>query len=226
MNLSENRTIRLLIVDDHQVTRVGLRTLIAACPQIEVVGEAGSVAETLGALGQLNPEILLLDLRLADGSGLQVCEYLQREELDIKVLVLTSYADDNLIFEAIAAGADGYLLKEIHADSLIQAIQDVAAGKSILDPMITRRVMNRARSFPVQTAEPKLELLSAQERRVIALVAEGKTNKQIGAEMGLSDKTVKNYLSNAMDKLKLSRRSHAAAFFATQQQQQQSVIPL
>jgi two-component system, NarL family, response regulator DevR len=204
---------------------VGLRTLLGACPQIEIVGEASSVAETLTALGELKPQLLLLDLRLSDGSGLQVCEHLRREELDVKVLVLTSYADDNLIFEAIAAGADGYLLKEIHADTLIQAIQDVAAGKSILDPTITRRVMNRARISPPQATEHKLDLLSAQERRVIALVAEGKTNKQIGAEMGLSDKTVKNYLSNAMDKLKLSRRSHAAAVFATQQQQSSS-IPL
>ncbi len=218
MNLTETKPIRLLIVDDHQVTRVGLRTLLAACPEFEVVGEAASVAETLQAVEQLKPDLLLLDLRLSGGSGIEVCQRLQRQGLDIKVLVLTSYADDSLVFEAISAGADGYLLKEIHADKLIQAIHDVAEGKSILDPAVTRRVMHRARNATSGSGEQTLALLSAQERRVVALVAEGKTNKQIGVEMGLSDKTVKNYLSNAMDKLKLSRRSHAAAFFISQNQ--------
>jgi two-component system response regulator DevR len=219
MNLTETKTIRLLIVDDHQVTRVGLRTLLGACPQFEIVGEAGSVAETMDALARSEPDVLLLDVRLPDGSGIEICQRLQRMDLDVKVLVLTSYADDDLVFNAIAAGADGYLLKEIHSDKLIQAIEDVAAGKSVLDPVITRRVMNRARNGPSPVAENKLDLLSAQELRVVALVAEGKTNREIGAEMGLSDKTVKNYLSNAMEKLILARRSHAAAFFATQTHQ-------
>jgi two-component system response regulator DevR len=137
-------------------------------------------------------------------------------DLDTKVLVLTSYADDDLVFDAIAAGADGYLLKEIHGDNLIQAIQDVAAGKSILDPAVTRRVMSRVRTVTASREQNKLDILSAQERRVVALVAEGKTNKEIGREMGLSDKTVKNYLSNALDKLNLTRRSQAAALFITQ----------
>ena len=219
MNLTETKPIRLLIVDDHQVTRVGLRTLLGACPQFEIIGEAGSVAETMEALAQSEPDVLLLDVRLPDGSGIEICQRLQRMGLDVKVLVLTSYADDDLVFNAIAAGADGYLLKEIHSDKLIQAIEDVAAGKSVLDPVITRRVMNRARNGPLPVAENKLDLLSAQELRVVALVAEGKTNREIGAEMGLSDKTVKNYLSNAMEKLNLARRSHAAAFFVTQTHQ-------
>ena len=219
MNLTETKTIRLLIVDDHQVTRVGLRTLLGACPQFEIVGEAGSVAETMDALALSEPDVLLLDVRLPDGSGIEICQRLQRMDLDVKVLVLTSYADDDLVFNAIAAGADGYLLKEIHGDKLVQAIEDVAAGKSVLDPVITRRVMNRARNGPLPVAENKLDLLSAQERRVVALVAEGKTNREIGAEMGLSDKTVKNYLSNAMEKLNLARRSHAAAFYISQTHQ-------
>jgi two-component system, NarL family, response regulator DevR len=219
MNLTETKTIRLLIADDHQVTRIGLRTLLAACPQFEVIGETGSVAETWQALTQLKPDLLLLDVRLPDGSGIEVCQRLRQQGLGVKVLMLTSYADDNLVLEAIAAGADGYLLKEIHAEMLVQAIQDVAAGKSILDPGVTRRVMSRAAASPPLPAEHKLDLLSAQERRVVALVAEGKTNKQIGLAMGLSDKTVKNYLSNAMEKLHLSRRSGAAAFFISQTQQ-------
>jgi two-component system response regulator DevR len=216
MNPTGTKPIRLLIVDDHQVTRLGLCTLLGACPQFEIVGEAGSVAETMDAVARLKPDLLLLDVRLPDGSGIEVCQRLQRLDLDLKVLVLTSFADDDLIFEAIAAGADGYLLKEIHGDNLIQAIQDVAAGKSILDPAITRRVMNRARDSASPAVPNKLDLLSAQERRVIALVAEGKTNKEIGLDMGLSDKTVKNYLSNAMEKLNLTRRSGAAALFVAQ----------
>jgi len=216
MNLTETKSIRLVIVDDHQVTRVGLRTLLGACPQFEIVGEAGSVAEAMDALARSKPDVLLLDVRLPDGSGIDVCRRLQSMDCDVKVLVLTSYADDDLVLNAIAAGADGYLLKEIHGDKLIQAIEDVAAGKSVLDPVITRLVMNRAQRSPSEAAKNKLDILSAQERRVVALVAEGKTNREIGVEMGLSDKTVKNYLSNAMEKLNLTRRSHAAAFFITQ----------
>jgi two-component system, NarL family, response regulator DevR len=226
MNLIESKPIRLLIVEDHQVTRIGLRTLLASCPQFEILGEAGSVAEALEAVARFKPDLLLLDLRLSDGSGIEVCRRLQNMDLDTKVLVLTSYADDDLVFDAIAAGADGYLLKEIHGDYLVQAIQDVAAGKSILDPTVTRRVMSRVRTGTSPTAQNKLDLLSAQERRVVALVAEGKTNKEIGRSMGLSDKTVKNYLSNALDKLKLTRRSQAAALFVSQSREaSRSSIP-
>ncbi|HYG34358.1 MAG TPA: response regulator transcription factor [Clostridia bacterium] len=225
MNQTEIKPIRLLIVDDHQVTRLGLRTLLGAFPQFEIVGEAGSVAETLDAVARLHPDLLLLDMRLSDGSGIDVCRHLQRLDLDTKVLVLTSFVDDALIFDAITAGADGYLLKEIHGDNLVQAIQDVAMGKSILDPAVTSRVLSRVRN-PVEPAmQNKLDLLSAQERRVVALVAEGKTNKEIGREMGLSDKTVKNYLSNAMEKLDLSRRSQAAALFITQTQHAEGQSP-
>jgi two-component system, NarL family, response regulator DevR len=216
MNLTETKTIRLLIVDDHLITRVGLRTLLQSCPQLEIVGEASSVVETLEAVDRLNPDVLLLDLRLAGGSGIEVCQRLQHRGLATRILVLTSYADDELIFDAIAAGADGYLLKEIDTEKLIQAIQDVAAGKSVLDPAVTRRVMNRAQHPASPAAQNKLDMLSAQERRVVALVAAGKTNREIGLEMGLSEKTVKNYLSNAMEKLNVARRSHAAAFFTAQ----------
>lgn len=216
MSLSETKRIRLLIVDDHEVTRLGLRTLLESCPTFKIVGEAASVSETLAAAERLQPDLVLLDVRLADGSGIEVCRRLQRLDLDTKVLVLTSFADDNVLFDAITAGADGYLLKEIHGAKLIQAIYDVAAGRSILDPAVTRRVMSSL-CTPTLLAPPnKLDSLSTQERKVVALVAEGKTNKEIGRELGLSDKTVKNYLSNAMEKLNLTRRSQAAALYVTQ----------
>jgi two-component system response regulator DevR len=213
MNLTETKPIRLLIVDDHEVTRLGLRTLLEACPQFEIAGEAASVQETLTSAMSLKPDVVLLDVRLADGNGIEACRRLQRLDLETKVLMLTSYADDNIVFDAITAGADGYLLKEIHGEKLIQAIQDVAAGRSILDPTVTRRVMSCIASPALLSPKSRLDVLSAQERKVVALVAEGKTNKEIGKELGLSDKTVKNYLSNAMEKLNLTRRSQAAALF-------------
>jgi two-component system response regulator DevR len=219
MNPTETKPTRLLIVDDHGVTRLGLRTLLEACPEFEIAGETTSVVETLAAAAHLKPDVIVLDVRLADGSGIEVCRQLQDMGLDTRVLVLTSFADDDLVFDAIAAGADGYLLKEIQGDNLIQAIQDVAAGKSILDPAVTRRVMSRVSATASPAVRNKMDLLSAQERRVVALVAQGKTNKEIGREMSLSDKTVKNYLSHAMEKLNLTRRSQAAAFFITQTRQ-------
>jgi DNA-binding NarL/FixJ family response regulator len=219
MGLAENKTLRLLIVDDHQVTRLGLRTLFETCPRLEVAGEAGSVSEAVTAVNQLQPDLLLLDLRLPDGSGIEVCRQVRRANADLKILVLTSYSEDDLVLDAIDAGADGYLLKEIDGDKLIRAIQDVAAGKSVLDPAVTHHVLSRVRGDTVPVPPTKLDLLSAQERRVVALVAEGKTNKEIAHDMGLSDKTVKNYLSNAMEKLNLSRRSQAAALFIAQSRQ-------
>jgi len=207
-------TIRILLVDDHVVTRLGLRTLLGGFPSVEVIGEAASVAAALGEAMRLKPDLILMDVRLPDGNGFDACRQLQKLGSDSRVLILTSYADDETIFESIAAGADGYLLKDIDAAGLVRAIEDVAAGRSTLDPAITRRVLSRVR-LPQSESEPdnKLSLLSAQERRVLALVAQGKTNKEIAVVMGLSDKTVKNYLSNTLDKLKVSRRSQAVAVF-------------
>ena len=225
MNPTETKPLRLLLVDDHEITRLGLRTLLEGCPSFEIAGEASSVAEALESVVRLKPDLVLLDVRLADGSGIEVCRRLQRLDLDTKVLMLTSFADDNIVLDAIAAGADGYLLKEIHGERLIQAIQDVAAGRSILDPAVTRRVMSRVSNPASLSSKNKLDMLSAQERKVVALVSEGKTNKEIGHELGLSDKTVKNYLSNAMEKLNLSRRAQAAALFIDQTQQAGHTTP-
>lgn len=168
------------------------------------------LADALAAIAGLKPDLVLLDVRRPDASGIEACRRLQSMDLGVKVLVLASGADDAFVSGAIAAGAHGCLLKETHGEGLIQAIQNVAAGKSVPDPAVTRRAMSLVRG----TAPPnKLDSLSPQERRVVALVAEGKTNKEIGFQMDLSDKTVKNYLSNALEKLSLSRRSQAAALF-------------
>ncbi len=204
--------IRLLIVDDHEVVRVGLQTLLARFPAIEVVGQAGSVATALAETKRLSPDLILMDIRLGDGTGLDACRQIQKLPIETRVLILTSFADDSLVAEAIAAGADGYLLKEIDSAGLVNAIERVAQGQSILDPAITRQVLERMRQPEETSGKSQLDLLSAQERKVVALVAQGKTNKEIGLDMGLSDKTVKNYLSNVLDKLHYSRRSQVAAF--------------
>ena len=208
------KPVRVLLADDHEVVRVGLRTILAPFSSIEIVGEAATLAEASAELQRLKPDVLLLDVRMPGGSGFEVAREVQKTGLETRVLFLTSYADDETIFEAISSGADGYLLKEISGQDLAQAIEQVAAGQSILDPTVTRRVMGRLKSGGDPSPRGKIDLLSAQEQRVVALVAQGKTNKEIGVELGLSDKTVKNYLSNALDKLKMNRRSQAAAFFA------------
>jgi two-component system, NarL family, response regulator DevR len=205
--------VRVLIVDDHEVVRVGLRMLLSRAEAIEVVGEASTAAEALEKTKSLVPDVVLLDVRLGEETGFDVCREIQKLEHDIRVLVLTSFADDNVVVEAISAGADGYLLKEVNRDALIESIRKVASGQSILDPAVTGRVFGKVQTLMKNPTSNKLTLLSAQEKRVLALVAEGKTNKEIAAVMGLSDKTIKNYFSNILDKLQMTRRSQAAAYF-------------
>jgi DNA-binding NarL/FixJ family response regulator len=216
MEASESKPIRLLLVDDHEIVRIGLKTLLSRFPRINVVGEAGSVAQAVSEAARLTPDVVLLDIRLPDGSGFDACRQIQKQPTETRVLVLTSFVNDSIILEATAAGADGYLLKEINGDALVRAIETVAAGQSILDPSITRRVLGLIQPNTEAVAGGKLAMLSAQEKRVLALVAEGKTNKEIAAVLGLSDKTVKNYFSNVLDKLQLTRRSQAAVFFIQQ----------
>jgi DNA-binding NarL/FixJ family response regulator len=201
-----------LIVDDHEVVRVGLRTLFSRVENIEVVGDASTPAEAIEKTRALLPDVVLLDVRLGEFNGFDACREIQKLDRDVKVLVLTSFADDNVIVEAISAGADGYLLKEANRDVLVSAIEKVASGHSILDPAVTGRVFGKVQSLMQNPGGNKLSLLSVQERKVLALVAEGKTNKEIAAAMGLSDKTIKNYFSNILDKLQMTRRSQAAAY--------------
>lgn len=205
--------LRLLLVDDSEVVRAGLRTLLSLEPTLEIVGEAANVAAAIATNAQLKPDVVLLDIRLPDGTGIDACRRMLATTPDVRVLIVTSVLDDAIVDDAIRAGAHGYLLKEIDGRGLVAAIRDVAAGKSTLDPAITARVMRLARSGGGATRDV-LDALSPQEKRVLALIAEGNTNKEVGAKLGLAEKTVKNYLATVFDKLHVSRRAEAAAIFA------------
>ena len=204
--------VRLMLVDDSQVVRMGLRSILTTEPRIEIIGEAGTVAAAVETCARLRPEVVLLDIRLPDGTGFDACRQILAKLPDTRVLVLTSVADETLVDEAIRAGAHGYLLKEIDSRGLLQAVFDVAEGKSILDPAVTARVIQLVKSGS-SASRDALAVLSPQERKVLALIAEGQTNKEVATALGLAEKTVKNYLSNIFEKLHVSRRSQAAAMF-------------
>src|SRR5512132_572485 len=206
----EPKSIRLLLVDDHKVVRSGVKALLSGTGNIDVVGEAGTAADAVSLAAQLKPDLVLMDVRLPDGSGIDACREIRTARQETRVLFLTSFADDDAVLATILAGADGYLLKEIDEDGLIRAIETVAAGRSILDPSVTQRVLTRIKDQASTAGELKGADLSPQEQKVIALVAEGQTNKEIAVALGLSDKTVRNYLSNIFQKLQVSRRSQAA----------------
>ena len=205
--------IRVLLVDDHDVVREGLRSLLRRSPDIEVVGEAATAASAEAEAAGLSPDVVVLDVRLPDGSGVEACRAIRAQRPETRVLMLTSYADDEALFAAILAGAAGYLLKETRAAALLEAIHTAARGGSLLDPAMTQRVFERLRTASAAPADP-LEQLSEQERRILGLIAQGKTNKEIAGEVFLSDKTVKHYVSNILAKLQFGRRSEAAAFWA------------
>jgi two-component system response regulator DevR len=228
MTSTASKTITLLLVDDSELVRTGLKTLLATRTDgyhLNVLGEAFSVATAIAETARLQPDVVLLDIRLPDGTGFEACRQILAQLPDTRVLILTSVIDDNLVYEAMSSGAHGYLLKEINAQALWQAIIDVAGGKFILDPAVTTRVLNLVRHGAPQNEQDKLAQLSAQERRVLALVADGKTNKEIAEQMGLSDKTVKNYLSNIFEKLQISRRSQAAVLYAESRTSKPPVRP-
>ncbi len=205
--------ISVLLVDDHDVVREGLRALLSRASDIEVVGEAATAATAVAEAARLQPDVVVLDVRLPDGNGVEVCRDIRAHRPETKVLMLTSYADDEALFASIMAGAAGYLLKETRAAALLQAIQTAAGGGSLLDPAMTQRVFERLRTAATSGPDP-MGQLSEQEQRILALIAEGKTNREIAGEVYLSDKTVKHYVSNILSKLQLTRRSEAAAFWA------------
>ena len=215
MSMVETPTVRLLLVDDHEIVRMGLRMLFEHAEGIEVVGEAASAAGAVDETVRQKPDVVLMDVRLPDGTGVDACREIHAACPGTRVLFLSSYADEEAMLAAVFVGAHGYLLKEIGGDALVRAIKAVAAGQSILDPAATRVMTERLHSLSSSvTAGGAGGPLSAQEQRVLALVARGKTNKEIAAALDLSDKTVKNYLSNIFQKLQVSHRAEAAAIYS------------
>jgi two-component system response regulator DevR len=203
---------RVVLVDDHEIVRRGLKELLQD-EGFDVVGEAGNATDALIRVRALRPDVAILDARLPDGSGIDVCRDVRSADPSIACLILTSYDDDDALFAAIMAGAAGYVLKQVHGTDLVDAIRRVAAGQSLLDPAVTTRVLERLREGPRR--DPRLASLTDQERRVLDLVAEGLTNRQIGTRLGLAEKTVKNYVSSLLAKLGLASRTQAA-IYATQ----------
>lgn len=220
MPRSETKPIRLLLVDDHEVLRIGLRTLFTEAGAFQVVGEAGTMAAAVTEASRLKPEVVLMDVRLPDGSGIDACRTIRADHPDTRVLFLTSFADDDAVLATILAGADGFLLKEVSSEELIHAVKTVASGRSILDSAVTQRVLAKVRSVSTSAPREKHDPLSPQEERVLALVAEGKTNKEIAVSLNLSDKTVGHYLENIFQKLQVTRRAQAAVYFTQQQSKQ------
>lgn len=213
-----SRSLRIMLVDDSQLVRRGIKTVLStqSDPTMDVVAEAGNVADAVSECLRVKPDIVLLDIRLPDGSGIDACRKILHQLPNTRVVMLTSYSNDNFIYDAVSAGAHGYLMKEIDPTGLIQAINDVAAGRSILDPDATTRVLRLLRTRGNGEFGADLSTLSHQERRVLALVADGLTNKQVGEQLGLSENTVKNYLVNVFEKLKVKRRAQAAALYVQQ----------
>lgn len=205
-----NAQIRLFLLDDHEIVRRGLSDLIGTAADIAIVGEAATAAEALHRIPAARPHVALLDVRLPDGSGIDVCREIRSSLPEIKCLILTSYDDDDALFAAVMAGAAGYLLKQIGGSALLEAIRQVAAGRSLLDSAVTGKLLERLRHPP--TSDPRLDTLTAREREILDLIAEGLTNREIGARLFLAEKTVKNYVSSLLAKLNTQRRTQAAVF--------------
>ena len=204
--------MKVVLVDDHDVVRQGLKALIDSQDDLEVVGEAGDVDNAIRQVGYHTPDVVVMDVRLPDGTGVEACREIRSRWENVNVLMLTSYADEEALVSSIMAGASGYVLKRINSEDLVDAIRRVGRGESLLDPNLTERLFARIRGD--ESDDPLLSRLSPQERRILDLISEGKTNKQIAEDMFLAEKTVKNYVSNLLSKLEMSRRSEAAAYAA------------
>jgi DNA-binding NarL/FixJ family response regulator len=203
---------RVFLLDDHEVVRRGLRDLLEAEDDLVIAGEAGTAAEALARIPPTRPDVAVLDVRLPDGNGVEVCRDVRSRHPEVHCVMLTSFADDEALLQAIMAGASGYLLKQVKGTDLVETIRRVAAGQSLLDPVVTQRVMDRLRSGPER--DERVKRLTGQERRILDLIANGLTNRQIAIEVHLAEKTVKNYVSNLLAKLGMERRTQAAVFAA------------
>ncbi|WP_067274256.1 response regulator [Streptomyces jeddahensis] len=223
--MQETGNIRVFLLDDHEVVRRGVHDLLSGEDDIEVVGEAGTAAEALVRIPATSPDVAVLDVRLPDGSGVEVCREIRSADEHIKCLMLTSYADDEALFDAIMAGASGYVLKAIRGNELLSAVRDVAAGKSLLDPVATARVLERLRAGQEDKGDDRLANLTEQERKILDLIGEGLTNRAIGERLHLAEKTIKNYVSGLLSKLGMERRSQAAAFVARVQAEKPGSSP-
>lgn len=206
-------TITVMLVDDHEVVRQGIRALVEVAG-MTVIAEASGVAEAVERAAATRPDVVVMDVRLADGSGIEATREIRAARPDTKVIMLTSFADDEALFASIMAGAAGYVLKQVRSNDLVRSIQAVAEGQSLLDPAVTGAVLERLRKGKHLLMDPKLARLSPQEERILALVADGKTNREIGEQLKLSEKTVKNYVSAILTKLEVTRRAEAAAYLA------------
>jgi DNA-binding NarL/FixJ family response regulator len=204
--------VRVFLLDDHEIVRRGVKELLEADGDLEVVGEAGTAAEALARIPPTRPDVAVLDVRLPDGDGVQVCREIRSAHPEIQCLMLTSFADDEALFQAIMAGASGYVLKQIKGADVVEAVRAVASGRSLLDPSVTARVLERLRSGSEE--DELLARLSPQERNILRLIADGLTNRQIAEQVHLAEKTVKNYVSNLLSKLGMERRTQAAVYAA------------
>jgi len=216
-------SLRVLLIDDHAVVRAGLKALIDSQDDMTVVGEAGTVEDGVRRVGYDDPDVVVLDVRLPDGSGVEACRDIRERFPEVKVLMLTSFADEEALMSAIMAGAAGYVLKRVRTDELIEDIRKVGAGESLLDPEMTERLFSRLRSG--NSEDPMLGRLTGQERTIVEHIANGLTNRQIAEEMFLAEKTVKNYVSNVLAKMGMSRRTEAAAYVARVQAEQAGSNP-
>jgi len=206
------RPVRVLLVDDHEIVRVGLRTILASHPGIKVAGEVATARDAIAEAARLVPDVVLLDLRLPDGDGVEVCRTIRAANPGCRVVMLTAYADEEALVASVLAGASGYLLKQTRGQDVVRAIEEAAAGRSLLDPASTERLLAFFRSWA--RGQEDLSALTDQERRVFDLMAEGKTNREIADALGLAEKTVKNYVSNILAKLRVRRRTEAAVLAA------------
>jgi DNA-binding NarL/FixJ family response regulator len=206
--------LRVMLVDDHEVVRAGIKALLQSTDDIIVTAEAGSVREAVDEADRSRPDLVVMDVRLADGSGIAATREILAQHPKTRVIMLTSFADDEALFSSIMAGASGYVLKQVAGGELVRAIRAVGAGESLLDPAVTKSVLDRLRKGKHLFRDERLARLSPQEERILTLIADGKTNKEVGEELHLAEKTVKNYVSSVLSKLEVARRAEAAAYLA------------
>ncbi|MBI5652726.1 MAG: response regulator transcription factor [Chloroflexi bacterium] len=207
--------LKIILVDDHEVVRIGLKTLLSRYPEFEIIDEAGTGKDALEKTFRLKPDVTLLDIRLPDQSGIDVCRAIATQQPQTKVVMLTSYAEDDLLFDAIVAGASGYVLKQIGSGELVRALEAVGRGESLIDPTLTQKVFSKVREIARRTEADAFGKLNEQEMKILARIAAGKTNREIASEIFLSEKTVRNYVSNILAKLNLTSRAQAAAYAVT-----------